>query len=131
MKSRQLSARSNGGRRDARSCAAVGQAGATTTATPSIEAARYLRQRARHVPTCGAPAATPATDAELLGDTIMGCERIVDGGRMLSIRTTFWNRTPRCAGVAAFLRASATMEMMGGVPLWWPARRQPSSAPLG
>src|SRR5687768_1006316 len=47
MKSRQVSARSKAGRRADRSCAAVGQAGQTTTAAPSSEATANRRSRAR------------------------------------------------------------------------------------
>ena len=47
MKSRQVSARSKAGRRADRSWAAVGQAGQTTTAAPSSQAAANRRRRAR------------------------------------------------------------------------------------
>ena len=47
MKSRQVSARSNAGRRAERSCAAVGQAGQITTAAPSSQAIAKRRSRAR------------------------------------------------------------------------------------
>ena len=102
INSRQLSARSKAGRRAERSCAAVGQAGQTTTAAPSTDATRKRRRRGRH-----------PTPSEVAGD-VVGKHGAAGGAGIMSPQ----DRTPigRASGRLRFGVAARYNQPLGALP---------------